>query len=151
MRAILVKLRLRVMVVLIALLLALVPMVAFAQDGGPVIPGQVDQLLTIALGTVFVTQLLKSIAGSIGGKGSIVVSAVVAVGLTLLSYGSGWSTITAPTCDPNLPIACAQDWLKTGASATALANLMYVLVYSRVFGTTPTPPATTGMVARKGI
>ena len=62
------------------------------------IPVQLDQLLTLALSVVFVTQALKAIAARIdvevGGKGAVVVSAVVAVALTLVAYGAGWVPIT---------------------------------------------------------
>ena len=99
------------------------------------IPVQLDQLLTLALGVVFVTQFLKTVAGNIGGKGAVVVSAVVAVALTLLSYAAGWRPVTWPTCTDAAPFACVQDWLATAGGALALANLLYVAVYTRVFGT----------------
>lgn len=103
------------------------------------VPVQLDQLLTLALGVVFVTQFLKAIAGNIGGKGAVIVSAVVSIGLTLLSYGAGWSPVTWPSCTGDAPLSCVQDWLATAGGALALANLLYVIVYTRVFGSgTPT-------------
>jgi hypothetical protein len=98
------------------------------------IPVQLEQLLTLAFSVVFVTQALKSIATSIGGKGSVVVSAIVSVVLTIIAYGAGWVPITLPACDPLAPFACAQAWVATAASVLVLANLLYVAVYSRVFG-----------------
>ena len=101
----------------------------------PTIPVQLDQLLTLALGVVFVTQFLKAVAGRIGGTGAVVVSAIVAVAMTFLSYAAGWTPVTWPTCSPDAPFQCVQDWLATAGAAMALANLLYALVYSRVFGT----------------
>jgi hypothetical protein len=98
------------------------------------IPVQLEQLLTLAFSVVFVTQALKSVAASIGGKGAVVVSAVVSVVLTILASGAGWVPITWPTCDPLAPIACAQSWVATAGGVLVLANLLYVAVYSRVFG-----------------
>lgn len=140
-------------VLLLATVLALVPLAVYAQgaqDAQPVIPVQLEQLLALALSVVFVTQALKAIATQIGGKGAIVVSAVVSIVLTLLAYGAGWVPLTTPACVPEAPLQCIQDWLATAVAAMALANLLYVAVYSRVFGTTPAP-TTTGMVAKKGI
>jgi len=97
------------------------------------IPMQLDQLLTLALGVVFVTQGLKAIAGRIGGSGAVIVSAVVAVALTALAYGAGWAQVAIPACDPTMPLACAQGYIATAGAAMALANLLYVTVYSRVF------------------
>ena len=58
------------------------------------IPVQLDQLLTLALGVVFVTQALKAAAKAldahVGGNGAVFVSAVVSVALTTLAYGAGW-------------------------------------------------------------
>lgn len=102
------------------------------------IPVQLDQLLTLALSVVFVTQFLKTVAGKIGGKGAVVVSAVVSAVLTVLAYGAGWVPLTWPTCDPEAPIACAQAWIATAGAAMALANLLYATVYHRVFGTPST-------------
>lgn len=114
------------------------------------IPVQLEQLLTLALGVAFITQALKAIAGKVhGGKGSVVVSAVVSVVLTVLAYAAGWVPLTTPACVPEAPLQCIQDWLSTAGAAMVLANLLYVTVYSRVFGTTT--PATPGTVARKGI
>jgi len=98
------------------------------------VPVQLEQLLTLALGVVFVTQLLKRIATQIGGYGAVIVSAVVAVGLTLLAYTAGWVPIVWPACTPDAPFACAEQWIATAASAMALANLLYALVYARTFG-----------------
>jgi hypothetical protein len=100
------------------------------------IPMQLDQLLTLALGVVFVTQELKAIAGRIGGSGAVIVSAVVAVALTALAYGAGWVPVSIPACDPQMPLACAEGWIATAGAAMALANLMYVAVYGRVLGST---------------
>jgi len=98
---------------------------------------QLDQLLTLALGVVFVTQALKTAATAIdahvGGKGAVVVSAIVAVALTALAYGAGWAQVAIPACDPTMPLACAQGYIATAGAAMALANLLYVTVYSRVF------------------
>jgi hypothetical protein len=96
------------------------------------IPMQLDQLLTLALGVVFVTQGLKAIAGRIGGSGAVIVSAVVAVALTALAYGAGWVPVSIPACDPQTPLACVQGWPITAGGALALANLLYAAVYRRV-------------------
>ena len=105
------------------------------------IPVQLDQLLTLALGVVFVTQGLKAAAkaldAQVGGKGAVVVSAAVSVALTAVAYAAGWVPVTLPTCDGAAPFACAQGWLATAGGALALANLLYVTVYGRVF-TSPT-------------
>jgi hypothetical protein len=102
------------------------------------IPVQLDQLLTLAFSTVLVTQALKWVAGKInlgvGGKGSVVVSAVVAVLLTLLAYGAGWVTLAIPACSSVDVFGCAEGWIAVAGAATALANVLYVVVYSRVFG-----------------
>jgi hypothetical protein len=101
------------------------------------IPVQLDQLLTLALGVVFVTQVLKAAAKAldahVGGKGAVVVSAVVSVALTALVYAAGWAVVSVPACDPLAPFACVQGWLVTAGGALALANLLYVAVYGRVF------------------
>ena len=101
------------------------------------IPVQLDQLLTLALGVVFVTQALKAAAKAldahVGGKGAVVVSAVVSVVLTALAYGAGWAVVSIPACDPLAPFACVQGWLVTAGGALALANLLYAAVYRRVF------------------
>lgn len=95
-------------------------------------------MLTLALGVVFVTQVLKSVVTQIGGKGAIVVSAVVSIILTLVAYGAGWVPITLPNCSADAPFECAQGWLATAGGAVALANLLYVAVYGRVFATAGT-------------
>ena len=101
------------------------------------IPVQLDQLLTLALGVVFVTQALKAAArmldAHVGGKGAVVVSAVVSVALTTLAYAAGWAVVSVPACDPLAPLACVQGWLVTAGGALALANLLYAAVYRRVF------------------
>ena len=104
------------------------------------IPVQLAQLLTLAFSTVMVTQVLKSIASSIGGKGSIVVSAVVSILLTLIAYVVAWVPVTAPVCDPAVPIACARDWMAVAIAVVTLANVLYVLVYQKVFGTPEPEP-----------
>lgn len=98
------------------------------------IPVQLEQLLTLAFSVVFVTQFLKTLAAGIGGKGAVVVSAVVSVVLTIIAYGAGWVPISLPTCDPLAPFACAQAWVATAGGVLVLANLLYVAVYARVFG-----------------
>ena len=101
------------------------------------IPVQLDQLLTLALGVVFVTQALKAAAkeldAHVGGKGAVVVSAAVSVALTALAYWAGWVPVTLPSCGASAPLACAQGWLATAGAALALANLLYAGVYGRVF------------------
>lgn len=110
------------------------------------IPVQLDQLLTLALSVVMVTQVLKAISAridsvpTIGGFGSIIVSAVVAVILTLLAYGAGWVPVSIPTCTATDPFGCVQGWLATAGAAIALANLLYAAVYVRVFGSTEPKP-----------
>ena len=102
------------------------------------IPVQLDQLLTLALSVVFVTQALKAAAGAIdaqiGGKGAVVVSAIVAGALTLLGYAAGWVPLETPECTASDPFTCAEGWVATAGAAMALANLLYVSVYARVFG-----------------
>lgn len=106
------------------------------------IPVQLDQLLTLALGVVFLTQALKAAAkaldAQVGGKGAVVVSAVVSDALTAVAYAAGWVPVTLPACDSLAPFACAQGWLATAGGALALANLLYVAVYGRVFVTATT-------------
>ncbi len=101
------------------------------------IPVQLDQLLTLALGVVFVTQALKAAAKAldahVGGKGAVVVSAVVSVVLTALAYSAGWAVVSVPDCTAVAPLACAQGWIVTAGAALALANLLYAAVYRRVF------------------
>ena len=114
------------------------------------IPVQLDQLLTLALGVVFITQALKAVASQIGGKGSIVVSAVVSIVLTLIAYGAGWVPISIPACSPDEPFLCVQSWLATAGGAVALANLLYVAVYARVFSTpAPTQVVVTNAPSKK--
>ena len=69
-----------------------------------------------------------------GGKGAVLVSAVVAVLLTLVAYGAGWVPVTLPVCQAAEPFACVQGWLATAGAALALANVLYAAVYGRVFG-----------------
>ena len=69
-----------------------------------------------------------------GGKGAVVVSAVVSVALTALAFAAGWAPVSVPACDPVAPLACVQGWLVTAGGALALANLLYAVVYGRVFG-----------------
>jgi hypothetical protein len=104
------------------------------------IPTQLDQLLTLALGVVFLTQLLKSAARAVDvkvkGKGAVFVSAVVAALLTGVGYAAGWVPL------PKLPVpgeyadpfSWAGAWLVTAGGVLALANLLYAAVYTRVFG-----------------
>lgn len=101
----------------------------------PAIPVQLDQLLTLALSVTLVTQALKSVATSIGGSGAVAVSAVVAGVLTVLGYAVGWIPFAAPGCSlTGDPFGCAGEWVTTAGAAMALANALYVVVYSRVFG-----------------
>lgn len=106
------------------------------------IPVQLEQLLTLALSVVFMTQALKAAAAAIDmrieGKGAVVVSAVVAVALTTIGYAAGWVPATVPTCDPAEPFMCVEGWLATAGGALALANLLYSAVYVRVFYGAPT-------------
>ena len=108
------------------------------------IPVQLDQLLSLALSVVFVTQALKAAARAIDvkvqGKGAVVVSALVAAVLTGIAYGAGWVPITAlPTPDAYAdPFSWAGAWLVTAGGVLALANVLYVAVYGRVFSTRPT-------------
>ena len=107
------------------------------------IPVQLDQLITLALSIAAVTQLLKAIAAridavpTISGFGSIIVSAVVAILLTLFAYGAGWVPITLPTCEAANPFGCVQAWGTTAAAALALANVLYAVAYAKVFGSKP--------------
>jgi hypothetical protein len=103
------------------------------------IPVQLEQLLSLALGVVFVTQGLKAAAKAIDvkvkGKGAVVVSAVVATGLTGIAYGAGWVPVPAlptPEAYPD-PFSWARAWLVTAGGVLALANLLYAAVYRRVF------------------
>jgi hypothetical protein len=104
------------------------------------IPVQLDQLLTLALSVVFVTQALKAVAARIdvevGGKGAVVVSAVVAVLLTLAAYGAGWVPVTLPACQVAESFACVQGWLATVGAVLALVNGLYAAVYGRVSSVT---------------
>jgi len=103
------------------------------------IPVQLDQLLSLALSVVFVTQALKAAAKAIDvkvkGKGAVVVSALVAAVLTGIAYGAGWVPIPAlPTPDAYAdPFTWAGAWLVTAGGVLALANLLYVAVYGKVF------------------
>lgn len=104
------------------------------------IPVQLDQLLTLALGVVFVTQFLKRVAAAIDmrvhGKGAVAVSAVVAAALTGAGYAAGWVPLPAipSPADYADPFAWAGAWLVTAGGVLALANLLYAAVYTRVFG-----------------
>ena len=104
------------------------------------IPVQLDQLLTLALGVVFLTQVLKRAASALDkpldGKGAVAVSALVAAALTAVGYAAGW--VPLPNV-PNLadyadPFSWAGAWLVTAGGVLALANVLYAAVYSRVFG-----------------
>jgi hypothetical protein len=108
-----------------------------------VVPVQINQLLTLALGVVFVTEALKWLAGQLdkklNGKGAVAVSGVIAVLLTALAYGAGWVPISIPVFGGNV-FEYVGGWLATAGAATALANVLYVLVYDRAFGKKePTP------------
>jgi len=46
--------------------------------------------------------------------------------------------VAIPACDPTMPLACEQRCIATAGAAMAMANLLYVTVYSRVF-VTPVP------------
>jgi hypothetical protein len=104
------------------------------------IPVQLEQLLSLALGVVFVTQGLKAAAKAIDvkvkGKGAVVVSALGAAVLTGIAYGAGWVPIPAlPTPEAYAdPFTWARAWLATAGGVPAPANLLYVAVYGRVFG-----------------
>ena len=108
------------------------------------IPVQLDQLLTLALSVVFVTQALKAAAKAIDvkvkGKGAVVVSALVSAVLTGIAYAAGWVPIPAqPTPEAYVdPFTWAGAWLMTAGGVLALANVLYVAVYRRVFSTMPT-------------
>jgi len=104
------------------------------------IPVQLDQLLSLALRVVFVTQALKAAAKAIDvkvkGKGALVVSALVAAALTGIAYGAGWVPLPAlPTPDAYAdPFTWAGAWLLTAGGDLALANVLYVAAYAKVFG-----------------
>ena len=104
------------------------------------IPTQLDQLLTLALGVVFLTQLLKSAARAIDvrvkGKGAVAVSAVVAALLTGIGYAAGWVPLPALPAPGQYadPFSWAGAWLVTAGGVLALANRLYAAVYTRVFG-----------------
>jgi len=103
------------------------------------IPVQLDQLLSLALSVVFVTQALKAAAKAIDvkvkGKGSVVVSALVAAVLTGIADGAGWvPTPALPTPDAYAdPFTWAGAWLVTAGGVLALANLLYAVVCGRLF------------------
>ena len=108
------------------------------------IPVQLDQLLSLALSVVFVTQALKAAAKTIDvkvkGRGAVVVSALVAAVLTGICYAAGWVSIpplAMPDAYPD-PFTWAGAWLVTAGGVLALANLLYAAVYRRVFSTMPT-------------
>jgi len=107
------------------------------------IPVQMEQFLTLALGVVFVTQFLKWLAAKLNlvplihGKGAVVVSAVASALLTFLAYAAGWVPLALPSCAANLPYECANDWLVVIGGVMVLANLLYAVVYTRVFETAP--------------
>lgn len=104
------------------------------------IPAELGQLITLALGVSAVTGLLKMVATNLGGKGAVAVSGVIALALTALGFAAGWIPFVAPTCDLTaLPFGCAQEWVTTAGAAMAIANVLYVTVYERVFN--PTQPA----------
>lgn len=113
------------------------------------IPVQLDQLLSLALSVVFVTQALKAAARAIDVKvkGAVVVSALVAAVLTGLAYAAGWVPIPAlPGPDAYAdPFTWAGAWLVTAGGVLALANLLYVAVYRRLFdaGGATSAPSTT--------
>jgi len=44
-----------------------------------------------------------------------------------------------PSCDAAEPFTCVEGWLVTAGAALALANLLCVIVYSRVFGSGQAP------------
>jgi len=94
------------------------------------IPVQLDQLLTLALGVVFVTQALKAAAKAldahVGGKGAVVVSAVVSAALTALAYSAGWAALALPACDAAAPFACVQGWRVTAGGALTPADSLWV-------------------------
>jgi hypothetical protein len=110
------------------------------------VPVQAEQLITLALGIVFVTQFLKSLAGEIdnqprlNGWGAIIVSAIIAVLLTGLSYAAGWVPLPVVTCAPSDPFGCVQNLITQAGASVAVANVLYVLVYARAFGKTLPPP-----------
>ena len=68
------------------------------------------------------------------GKGAVVVSAPVAPVVKGIAYGAGWVTVAAATCDPAQPLLCAHEWVATTLGGLALANVLHVAVYGRVFG-----------------
>jgi len=108
------------------------------------IPAELGQLITLALGVSAVTGLLKMVATNLGGKGAVAVSGVVALALTALGYAVGWIPFAAPTCDLTaLPFSCAQEWVTMAGGAMAIANVLYVTVYERVFNPTQPAPAVT--------
>jgi hypothetical protein len=76
----------------------------------------------------------------VGGKGAVVISAVVAVLLTLVAYGAGWVPVNLPACQVAEPFACVQGWLATAGAALARANVLSAGVYGRVFGGTQVAP-----------
>lgn len=104
------------------------------------IPVQLDQLLTLALGVVFSTQILKGAAAAVDrrvqGKGAVAVSALVAALLTAFGYAAGWvppPDIPTPGQHAD-PFSWANAWLVTAGGVLALANVLYAAVYTRVFG-----------------
>lgn len=106
------------------------------------IPAEIIQLVTLALSVSAVTGLLKMFATQLGGKGAVVVSGIVALALTGLGYVVGWVPWAAPACDLTVdPFGCGQAWIATAATATALANALYVWVYESIFNA-PEPPPT---------
>ena len=96
----------------------------------------------VAFAVVAVTQALKAAAEAIDvkvkGKGAVAVSAVVAAVLTGIAYGAGWVPLPAlPTPDACAhPFTWAGAWLVTARGVLALANLLDVAEYGRVFGRT---------------
>lgn len=110
----------------------------------PTIPAELIQLVTLALSVSAVTGVLKMFATELGGKGAVIVSGIVALVLTAIGYGVGWVPWAAPACDLTAdPFGCGQAWIATAATATALANALYVWVYERVFNPEQPAPAVT--------
>jgi len=73
-------------------------------------------------------------------KGAVVVNALLGTMLTGIAYGAGWVPIPPlPTPDAYAdPFTWAGAWLVTAGGVLALAQLLHVAVYGRVFraGTT---------------
>lgn len=121
-------------------LLALVLGYALQVEPPASIPVELVQLLGLIFGTTMLTSVLKAVAAKLDmrlkGWGAVALSALVAVALTGIALLFGWYPVDIPEFTGN-PLEYGQQWVLAAGGVTALANLLYVYVYERMGGSSP--------------